>query len=94
VGAVDTGCKAHLAPRHADPGPLFRARRSLVRARGSRGVGYASGESARPGLGRYRFGGLVNHRPRARLGQISSGTISMAPQGHSCTQMPQPLQKS
>ena len=26
--------------------------------------------------------------------QISSGTISIAPQGHSCTHSPQPLQKS
>ena len=30
----------------------------------------------------------------AQRGQILSGTISMAPHGHSLTQMPQPLQKS
>ena len=30
----------------------------------------------------------------ALMAQIVSGTISIAPQGHSATQMPQPLQKS
>ena len=33
--------------------------------------------------------------PRVRRGaQTVSGTISIAPQGHSAAQMPQPLQKS
>ena len=31
---------------------------------------------------------------RARVPQIVSGSISIAPQGHSTAQMPQPLQKS
>ena len=91
----DIDCKSRLTPRHADPGPLFRALHSLVRARGSRGVAFMHQVRS---LGRASAATASadssTTAPRARLGQIRSGTMSMAPQGHSCAQMPQPLQKS
>jgi hypothetical protein len=51
-----------------------------------RALGWASGATA--------SADSSTTAPRARLRQIRSGTMSMAPQGHSCAQMPQPLQKS
>jgi len=43
------------------------------------------------------LGEIVNafeRRADRLFGQMASGTMVMAPQGHSCAQTPQPLQKS
>jgi hypothetical protein len=49
-------------------------------------LGPRGGAMRRAGMSRFAQESI------AWVAQISSGTRSMAPQGHSCTQSPQPLQ--